>query len=174
MKQKPQEYQAFVDLVYEHQGILQRICSVYTSSPEDREDLRQEILLQSWRSFASFNGRSKFSTWLYRVALNTALVRRRKAAARREVACEPGANVDVAIDDSGARDPDVELLYRCIQELPELNRAIVLLHLEQHSYEEIAEITGLSRSNVSVRLVRIREKLRELLLARGYREGQTP
>jgi RNA polymerase sigma-70 factor (ECF subfamily) len=174
MKQKRQDYQAFVDLVYEHQGILHRICSVYGASADDREDLRQEILLQSWRSFASFNGRSKFSTWLYRVALNTALVRRRKAAATREVACQPAANVDVAVDHRGERDPDVELLYHCIQELPELNRAIVLLHLEQHSYEQIAEITGLSRTNVSVRLVRIREKLRELLLARGYREGQEP
>ena len=174
MKQKPQEYQAFVDLVYEHQGILHRICSVYASSPEDREDLYQEILMQSWRSFASFNGRSKFSTWLYRVALNTALVRRRKAAARRNVACEARADVDVAVDDRAGRDPDVELLYRCIQELPELNRAIVLLHLEQHTYEEIAEITGLSRVNVSVRLVRIKNKLRELLLAREYREGQEP
>ena len=172
MKQKQQAYQAFVDLVYQHQGILQRVCSVYTFSPEDRDDLYQEILMQSWRSFASFNGQSKFSTWLYRVALNTALVRRRKAAARREVACEAGANVDVAVDDRGDRDPDVDLLYRCIQELPTLNRAIVLLYLEQHTYEEIAEITGLSRGNVSVRLVRIKDKLRQLLLARGYREGQ--
>ena len=174
MKRKQQEYQAFVDLVYEHQGILHRICSVYASSPEDREDLHQEILMQSWRSFGSFNGRSKFSTWLYRVALNTALVRGRKTAARRGVVGETGADVDVAVDDRAARDPDVELLYQCIQALPELNRAIVLLHLEQHTYEEIAEITGLSRTNVSVRLVRIREKLRQLLLARGYREGRKP
>jgi RNA polymerase sigma-70 factor (ECF subfamily) len=173
MKRK-EERRAFVDLVYAHQGILHRICSVYASSPEDRDDLRQDILMQGWRSYGSFNGRSKFSTWLYRVALNTALHRRRKDSARREVGSESGANVDVAVDQRGEADPEVELLYECIQELPSLNRAIVVLHLERHTYDEIAEITGLSRANVSVRLVRIKQKLRKLLLAKGYREGQAP
>jgi RNA polymerase sigma-70 factor (ECF subfamily) len=170
MKRKPGDYQAFVDLVCEHQGIVHRISSVYASTHEDREDLYQEILMQSWRSFASFNGKCKFSTWLYRVALNTALLRRRKDSARRRVAVESGENLDFAVDQRSERDPDVELLYRSIQELPPLNRAIVLLHLERHTYEEIAEITGLTRANISVRLVRIKQKLRELLLAKGYQE----
>ena len=170
MKRKQEEYQAFVDLVYEHQGILHRICSVYASSTEDREDLYQEMLMQSWRSFASFDGQSKFSTWLHRVALNTALLHRRKDSVRRKLPCETGTSVDLAPDERSERDPDVDLLYRCIQELPTLNRAIVLLHLERYTYQEIAEITGLSRANISVRLVRIKQRLRELLLAKGYRE----
>lgn len=171
---RKQDYQEFVDLVYEHQRIVERICSVYTSTPDDRDDLYQDVLMQSWRSFASFDGQSKFSTWLYRVALNTALHRRRSQSARREVASETGSGVEEAVDDRSGRDGDVELLYQCIQELPSLNRAIVLLYLERHTYQEIAEITGLSRSNVSVRLVRIKDKLRKLLLAKGYREGQEP
>ena len=71
---KDTTYSRFVELIHEHQGILHRICSIYASTPEDREDLNQEILLQAWRSFASFSSKSKFSTWLYRVALNTALM----------------------------------------------------------------------------------------------------
>jgi len=171
MKRSQKAYPAFVDLIYEHQGIVHRICSIYESSPQDREDLYQEILMQSWRSFASFNGQSRFSTWLYRVALNTALSRRRNAPGKREVASQTGTNVDVAVDERSDSDSDVELLHECIQELPTLNRAIVLLYLERRTYKEIAEITGLSRANVSVRLVRIKDELRRLLLAKGYIEG---
>jgi RNA polymerase sigma-70 factor (ECF subfamily) len=171
MRRKQHADPAFVDLVYEHQGILRRICSVYASSPEDREDLYQEILMQSWRSFASFNGRSQFSTWLYRVALNTALLRRRREAGKLAIASETGMSVDIAMDDRSERDSEVASLQQCIQELPALNRAIILLHLERRSYAEIAEITGLSRANVSVRLVRIKDELRQLLQVKGYHEG---
>ncbi len=171
MKSQQPADPAFVDQIYEHQGILRRICSVYASSPEDREDLYQEILLQSWRSFASFNGQAKFSTWLYRVALNTALLRRRRSAGQPAIRFQAEGDMDGAVEDRSEGDMDVALLQRCIQELPALNRAIVLLYLEQRPYEEIAEITGLSRSNISVRLVRIKDELRQLLLAKGYREG---
>lgn len=159
----------FVDLMYEHQGILHRICPIYASSPADREDLYQEILMQTWRSFDTFNRQSKFSTWLYRVALNTALLHRRKHFSRREVFSETSAGADIATHDA-ADEPDVRALRQCIQELPRLDRAIILLYLEQHTYQEIADITGLSRGNVSVRVVRIKDKLRRRLLAKGYHE----
>ena len=171
MKWSQKAYTEFVDLIYEHQGIVHRICSIYGSSPEDREDLYQEVLMQSWRSFASFNGQSKFSTWLYRVALNTALSRRRNAPGTREIASQTGTSLDIAVEECSDSDSDVELLHQCIQELPMLNRAIILLYLEQRTYEEIAEITGLSRTNISVRLVRIKDELRQLLLSKGYHEG---
>ena len=160
----------FVDLIYEHQLILRRLSSVYAAMPADREDLYQEMVMQAWRSYASYEGRSKFSTWLYRVALNTALLRRRKDSARREYVSDSDEPSDVAVHRDSAAEEDVELLYSCIHELPKVDRAIILLHLETHTYDEIADITGLSRSNVSVRLVRIKEKLRTRLLARGYRE----
>ena len=171
MKRTRKEYSQFVDLIYEHQGILHRVCSVYESAPEDREDLYQEILLQSWRSFASFNGQSKFSTWLYRVALNSALSRRRKTAGKWEIASLSATSTEIAVQEPPDSDADAQLLHQCIRELSKLNRAIVLLYLEQHTYEEMAEITGLTRANISVRLVRIKDQLRQLLLAKGYQEG---
>lgn len=103
MMRKQIAHKPFVDLVYAHQGILQRICSVYASSPEDCEDLFQEILLQSWRLFASFDGRSKFSTWLYRVALNTALLRRRREGGKPAVVCESATSMDVALNERGEK-----------------------------------------------------------------------
>jgi RNA polymerase sigma factor (sigma-70 family) len=168
MKQEQPQQQAFVDLVYEHQGILHRICRVYARTKQDREDLYQEMLYQLWRSFPSFGGRSKFSTWMYRVALNTALLGQRKRSRRSEYVSRSGRMPEVAVQEDGEADEEVEMLYRCIHELPELDRAIILLYLERHTYEEIAGITGLSRSNVSVRIVRIKAKLQKLLLSVGY------
>lgn len=169
MKPEPSRRQAFVELISEHQRILHRLCNVYSREATDRDDLYQEMVMQAWRSFDSFNGRSKFSTWLYRVALNTALLKKRRDAAwRKRVAV--GDPPEAAIEADCDRIDDMELLYGCIQELSKVDRAIIFLHLEHHSYDEIAEITGLSRSNVSVRIVRIKKKLRELLIARGGRE----
>lgn len=168
MRHAPTRQQAFVDLVYDHQGILHRICRVYARSEADREDLLQEMLYQLWRSYPSFGGRSRFSTWMYRVALNTALLGRRCRDRRPEYLTRSDALPDVAVQRDDDTSEDVELLYRCIRELRTLDRAVILLHLEQHSYQEIADLTGLSRSNVSVRLVRIKNRLHELLLKAGY------
>jgi len=158
----------FVELIHEHQGILHRVCSVYAKQAADRQDLFQDMVLQLWRSFASFRGQSSITTWIYRVALNTALLERRKASRRPNLIPSSEGEVDhlAAIDPPTERD-ELETLRTCIQELPSLDRAIVLLHLEERSYDEIAEITGLSRSNVSVRLVRLKERLRRALEAKG-------
>jgi RNA polymerase sigma-70 factor (ECF subfamily) len=107
---------------------------------------------------------------LYRVALNTALLKRRKDMARREETSNWRASSQLAEEPDSRSVEDVELLYACIHELPKVDRAIILLHLEHHTYEEMADITGLSSGNVSVRLVRAKEKLRKLLLAKGIRE----
>lgn len=171
MNRKQEQYQSFVDLICEHQGILHRLSAVYATQPVDKEDLYQEMLLQTWRSFGSYNGQAKFSTWLYRVALNTALVYRRKDSRRRDLPTASGETAETTAFEESRPQADVEMLYGCIQELPELDRAIILLHLEQHAYQEIADITGLSRGNVSVRLVRIKARLRQLLIAKGYHEG---
>lgn len=156
---------AFLERIEQHQGILHRIRSVYAVDPDDGRDLVQEILLQLWRSFPSFRGEAAFSTWMYRVALNTALLRRRRSRARAREEADPEALASVAAGPDPAN-PDVASLYRCIRELPSLDRAIVLLHLEGQSYEEIAGTTGLSRGNVGVRLVRIKGRLRECLAGR--------
>ena len=169
MKGTTEEQRSFVDLVHAAQGILHRICAVYTQDGESRNDLRQEMLLQLWRSYSSFRSQSSFSTWMYRVALNTALMYRRR---------QKGHWLTVSIDDvspphteghAPEDDEDVQLLYQCIHELPRLDRAVILMQLEQKSYREIADVTGLSEGNVSVRIVRIKQKLRTMLEERGYK-----
>jgi len=167
MQPNETDRQQFLGLVEAHQGILHRICLVYADQPADRQDLFQDMVLQLWRSFGSFRAQSSFTTWMYRVALNTALLQRRKASRRPDLT--KGGEAEIAAVPVAAPAPgdDVELLRACIRELPTLDRAIVLLHLEEHSYDEIAEITGLSRSNVSVRLVRLKERLRRALEEKG-------
>ena len=157
----------FIAKVNESQGILYRICAVYTNDAEDRNDLWQEILLQLWRSFHSFKEKSSFSTWLYRVALNTALMHQRKK--KRRWLSKPIEDKELAVAEniSVHQDDEVQLLYTCIHDLPHLDRVIILLQLEQKSYHEIAEITGFSDKNVSVRIVRIKEKLRQMLIKKG-------
>jgi len=157
----------FLELIEKHQGILHRICWAYARVEEDRRDLFQDMLLQLWRSFATFRGQSSFATWAYRVALNAALLFRRKAARCPDLSQGGEEEIDSLSVEAAPPEEGVEMLRQCIRELPALDRAIVLLHLEDRSYDEIAEITGLSRSNVSVRLVRLKEHLRCALKARG-------
>lgn len=167
----PSRQDAFADLLGAHRRVLHKVCALYAHGDQDREDLRQEIVLQLWRAWPGFRGESKVSTWMYRVALNVALMRRRTRGARPEAPIEeePAAPSPDGEDDEGVR-----LLLHCIRELPEVDRAIVLLHLEKHGYEEIAALTGLSRSNVSVRIVRLKRRLRERMLARGYEREEQP
>lgn len=161
MQSSDAERERFVQRLDEHQGILHRIAAVYASRPEDRRDLVQEIVLQLWRARASFEERSRFSTWAYRVALNTALSFRR-AQRNRPAPAELDEPASPVAPEPG---DDVEALERAIRELPELDRAVILLRLEEKSYEEIAAITGLGRASVGVRLVRIKERLHRRLSA---------
>lgn len=162
--------EAFMELVYEHQGILWRISSIYAKEKAEAQDLVQDILLQLWQAWPVFNGRSAFSTWMYRVALNTALMHRRKRKVRPEDYADSFSSFEMFEAAPSRDNEDVRVLYGCIRELPTLDRAIILLYLEQYSYQDIAEMTGLTKSNISVRIVRIKSKLRDLLSARGYRE----
>jgi RNA polymerase sigma-70 factor, ECF subfamily len=164
MRQEPERQARFVDLVHAHQGAIRKVAALYARDAADREDLFQEVVLQLWRSFDSFRGDAAFSTFLYRVALNTALMRLRRAYRRPDV--EAGRALDevpAAAPAPGHDDDDVERLYAAIRRLAALDRAIVLLVLEERSYEEIAAVTGLTRGNVSVRIVRIKERLRRLM-----------
>jgi len=161
-KQVPEKDKAyFVDMVYSHVGIIYKICNLYAAE-EDREDLKQEIIYQLWQSYPSFRGDSKFQSWMYRVALNTAMLGLRA----RKVKYTPLSDRDEEIPDNPGADSreegKVRQLYHHISKLKDLDKTIIFLYLEQCSYEEIADITGISTKNVSVRLVRIREKLRIL------------
>lgn len=151
----------FLTRLYEHQGILHKICFMYASQSMSQEDLYQEITLQLWKSYPSFREESLFSTWMYRVALNTALTTtRRKNLFTTTSKPDPGTyEMETAMDFS----EEVKLLYRAITKLKPVEKAIVLLWLEEKSYSEIAAITGISEKNVSVKLVRIKARLAEII-----------
>lgn len=163
MESSPRNQQTFLDLVNAHPGVLRRLCRVYAADAEDRQDLWQQILLQLWRSYPSYDGRAAFSTWMFRVALNTALMHRRGRTRRLPT---------IPLDDASFREPaapdrslpdDVHHLYAAIADLAPLDRAIAVLRLEDRTLQEIADVTGLSTGAVSVRLVRITEKLRRAM-----------
>jgi len=159
----PSQQDAFLARIREHQGVLSRLARAYASTPEDRRDLEQEMLVQLWRAFASYRGEARFSTWMYRVALNTALMGKR-ALSRRPESRLSSANEKLDALPGPTREPDeVRMLYAAIRALPAIDRAIVALWLEGHTYPEIADVTGLGRSNVSVRLVRAKDRLRAAL-----------
>jgi RNA polymerase sigma-70 factor, ECF subfamily len=154
----------FSDEVYRHFGILHKICRVYKKDAADREDLLQEILFNAWRSYPRFEGRSKFSTWLYRVALNTALYQNRKdRLAGMLVPLE-----DKTLNTAGEEDDEnLKILYRAIDDLDPLEKSIVILFLDDQPYAEIAEITGLSVNNVGVKLTRIKTKMKKIISEYG-------
>jgi RNA polymerase sigma-70 factor (ECF subfamily) len=154
----------FLELVEQNQDIVHKICGLYALNMDERKDLSQEIVCQLWKSYKSFKGDSKFTTWMYKVALNTALLnlRRYRSRVRTESLKEHHGDIP-ATGPEQKKNEKISRLYEAINQLPKFNRAMILLYLEQFSYKEIAEVTGISESNVSVRLVRIKKKLKELL-----------
>jgi RNA polymerase sigma-70 factor (ECF subfamily) len=149
----------FVEMVYTHVGIIYKICKLYAAE-EDQDDLKQEIIYQLWKSYPSYRGDAKFQSWMYRVALNTAMLGLR---ARKVKYTRLSEHVlEISDDPSEHKDQEIRIrqLYKQISQLKDLDKTIIFLYLEQCSYDEIAEITGISTKNVSVRLVRIKEKLR--------------
>ncbi len=152
----------FVEMIYSNMGIIYKICKLYAER-EDQEDLKQEIIYQLWKSYPSYRGDSKFQSWMYRVALNTAMLGLR--ARKMKYTGLTDQELKTSEDPFEKQDEEarVKQLYRQISKLKDLDKTIIFLYLEQCSYEEIAEITGISTKNVSVRLVRIREKLRKML-----------
>lgn len=155
------EYQlddVFVQEVNQNLGIAHKVCRLYFADSADREDVLQEMMYQLYKSYKSFDGRSKFSTWMYRVCLNTALIYRRKNRKRNEESLDPRHH-QIADQPSDNKDEAISYLVDAIGTLSPLNKAIILLYLENLTYEEIANITGLTKSNVSVRLVRIKKEL---------------
>ncbi len=165
---KADKKRLFLDQIERHYGILYRICMLYAENRDDRDDLSQEILYQLWKSHDRFKGDSSFSTWMYRIALNTALMHRRKI--RRLPKTDPLEKHRIYSDIPFPADEEIEALYSCIHKLPRLERAIILLKLEDKTYQEIASVIGLSANHVSVRLVRIRRKLKNCLMHKGIGE----
>ena len=156
--------QDFLEQTTRHQAVIHKICRIYADSPEDRRDLFQEILYQLWRGYPSFQGKSAFSTWMYQIALNTAITSLRKQTRKpQHVQWEEGLSGQPASGQSLERRRQLQELYRAIRSLGRIDRALVMLYLEDLSYREMAEVMGLSENNIGVRLNRIRARLQDLI-----------
>lgn len=157
----------FESLLREHRGIVFKVASVYARSAEDRNDLAQEIATQLWRSFGAYDaGRAKFSTWMYRVALNVAISYARRSAGNPHLEPLDARHLELP-GESDVSQPDERLaaLYAFIGRLDALNRALILLYLEERSYAEIADVLGISETNVATKIGRIKQKLRGQMTA---------
>jgi len=149
----------FINTINEHQKIIYKICRLYRDSLEDQEDLFQEIVYQLWKSYPSFKGISKISTWIYRIALNTALVSYRKKKINYHNFTEFPENIHPMREDTYSEDE--ERLFFLLKKLNDAEKSVISLYLEDYSYLEIATIIGISENNVGVKLNRIKNKLKQ-------------
>lgn len=152
----------FTEVVGTHEKIIHKVCWLYSDSKADRQDLFQDILLQLWRSFPSFRKDAKVSTWIYRVALNTAISRVRKVSRVPQNIELNDEDFDVSEDDDEQQEQFDEMMH-AIERLSPMDKAITLLYLDDCSYREIAEVIGISESNVGFKLTQIRSKLKTLM-----------
>lgn len=156
--------QAFTEVIKNNQGLIFKITSVYTNNKEDQKDLYQEIVYQLWKSYKTFKGNSKISTWIYRVALNTSITflkQEKKSGIKvplEQILTHKSTQNDTILEDR------IKLLNNQIKKLNIIEKGIVLLYLEGKSYNTIAEITGFSKTNIGTRLSRIKEKLKAQIL----------
>lgn len=146
----------FEQCVGESRPMLDKVCRLY-ARPEERDDLAAEIVLQLWRAFPRFDPAMRFSTWMWRIALNVAISHVRRETRR------PQAVGDDRIDEVAAETPSDEarVLYRMVESLDPLNRALMLLHLEGHTHAEVAEVLGLSATNVATKIARLKESMKK-------------
>lgn len=151
----------FVEIVQANQGIINSICRIYSVTQEDQKDARQEIILQLWKSFSSFKGDAKISTWIYKVALNTVLKQKRKLD-NKPIEIEPQRVAVANLLVEANLDDDFQQLQQLISLLQAEEKALVILHLEGYNHKEIGHTLNISPTNVSTRLNRIRTKLKSL------------
>lgn len=152
----------FLNVVQSNKGIIYKVANSYCKDVDDREDLVQEIIIQLWKSFDDYNRKFQYTTWIYKIALNVAITFYRKES-RRKVFTNPIPDGILFISDDGPDDlgEDINLLQSFIKGLKELERALMLLYLEEKSYKEIAEIIGISETNVATKISRIKQVLRQ-------------
>jgi len=154
----------FTELVEKNQGIIHKVCRIYTDDKDAHDDLFQEIVLQLWRSYDSFKGDSKFSTWMYRVGLNTAITLIRKKSKSKETNYIDEQYINIKSEDKDEfLEERITLLYAAIRMLNDVERALVLLFLEDLPYKEIAETLGISEVNARVKMNRVKIKLKEIM-----------
>ncbi len=159
-----QKEEEFIRIIKEHEGVIFKITTMYTDNRDDQKDLYQDVVYQLWKSFESFRAESKISTWMYRIALNTALTRLKKSkrmgntVPMDKVIMQQTENYEPEFEEK------LKLLYAHIKQLDVLEKGLMFLLLEGKKYEEISEITGLSPSNVGTKISRIKQKLKKQII----------
>ena len=151
--------QKFAQMVREHKTTIYTVCYMFSKEEDEVNDLFQEVLINLWKGFEGFQGKSDVKTWIYRVSLNTCISQDRKKKSRKKVAMDMNAGL---LGEGGENSKQIRMLHERINRLEIFDRAIILLWLENQSYDEIAAIVGISVKNVSVRLLRIKKKLMEM------------
>jgi RNA polymerase sigma-70 factor (ECF subfamily) len=159
--QKQEAEKQFEIHIKENELLIYKVCRMYAYTTADREDLFQEIVIQLWNAYPKFKGESKFSTWLYRVALNTAITGLRKKKDFIET-WEPAQLPERISDENAGREEELLQLHKAIEQLNQVEKAIVMLYMEDKTYEEMEEILGMSQGSLRVKMSRIKEKLRQL------------
>jgi len=154
----------FVEMLEQHQNIIHKVCRLYTDNYDAHNDLFQEITIQLWKAYPKFRGDSKFSTWMYRVGLNTAITLYRKS--KRRVQTQEFENFQFKIkaeeyDDT--EEQQLKLLYSAVHELNDIEKALVFLYLEDKDYREISETLGITEVNARVKMNRVKTKLKQIL-----------
>jgi len=156
-----QQRQDFQNIIEQHKGIFYKIARAYCPNEDDRQDLIQEMMIQVWQSNHRYNGQFKISTWLYRISLNVAITfyRKNTTSANKHTLLDEQTE-QIPTDDKTADERQLVLLEKFISELKEIDKALMVLYLEDKSHAEIAEILGMSSSNVGTKIARIKEKLK--------------
>lgn len=152
----------FVALINLHRGLIYKVCHLYGRDRGDQEDLFQEIVLQIWKAFPTFRNESRITTWMYRIALNTAISYFRKE--KRMPGSQTLSSQELQLPDLDTNE-DLEILHQAIQHLTQVEKAIIILYLDEKSYQEIADIMGITLSNVGVKINRIKTKLEKIVKA---------
>ncbi len=152
----------FILEIDEHQNIIYKICHLYTNNTLDFKDLYQDIILQLWKSYPNFKGKSKLSTWIYQVSLNTALYKLRQEKSKLHLDSIAQFHYEIPeIEDSDTK-KNIERIKELFSELTNIEKALITLHLDEYSYDEISEIMGITKTNVATKISRIKQKLKKM------------
>ena len=165
MEKREQEFLTKIEV---HKGILHKVSKMYMDNRDDQQDLFQEIVCQLWKSYDTFRNKSQFSTWMYRVAINTAIVflkKEKRKVDKYQIASE---NIKEETDDSEIKESQIEHFYKAVQKLEKIDKAIIFYQLEGFSHKEIGDNLGISEGNARVKLNRAKEKLKEIIINQGY------
>ncbi|WP_312388774.1 sigma-70 family RNA polymerase sigma factor [Chryseobacterium sp.] len=153
----------FIAFLKENQRIVHKVCRIYTDNKEDHEDLFQEITIQLWKSFPSFKGDAKFSTWMYRVALNTAITLFKKAKKNDLTTAIDVSSLRIEYETYEDDEHKLKIMYQAIYTLSDIEKALIMMYLEDKSYREIGEILGITEGNARVKMNRAKNNLKQQL-----------